>query len=49
MRRREASNRREAIQKEAVKEMLEEAGFEEVTVQQLPRDLHNSYYVVKKG
>jgi hypothetical protein len=29
--------------------MLEEAGFEEVNVHQLPRDLHNSYYVVKKG
>ena len=49
MRRRGATNRREAIQKEAVKEMLEEAGFEEVNVDQLPRDLHNSYYVVKKG
>lgn len=30
-------------------EMLEEAGFGEVEVRQLPHDFQNSYYVAKKG
>jgi hypothetical protein len=29
--------------------MLEEAGFEEVEVKQLPHDFVNSYYIVKKA
>jgi 2-polyprenyl-3-methyl-5-hydroxy-6-metoxy-1,4-benzoquinol methylase len=34
---------------EKAKEMLEEAGFEEVEVKQLPHDFMNNYYIVKKG
>jgi len=30
-------------------EMLEEAGFGEVEVKQLPHDFQNSYYIAKKG
>jgi 2-polyprenyl-3-methyl-5-hydroxy-6-metoxy-1,4-benzoquinol methylase len=30
-------------------EMLEEAGFKEVEVKQLPHDFQNSYYIAKKG
>ena len=31
------------------KEMLKEAGFTEVEVEQLPHDIVNSYYIIKKG
>jgi len=34
---------------EKAREMLEEAGFGEVEVKQLPHDFQNSYYVAKKG
>ena len=34
---------------EKAKEMLEEAGFTEVEVEQLPHDFQNSYYIIKKG
>ncbi len=34
---------------EKAKEMLEEAGFGEVEVKQLPHDFANSYYIVTKG
>ena len=34
---------------EKAKEMLEEAGFKEVEVEQLPHDFQNNYYIVKKG
>jgi hypothetical protein len=34
---------------EKAKEMLEEAGFAEVEVEQLPHDFQNSYYIIKKG
>lgn len=34
---------------EKATEMLEEAGFGEVEVKQLPHDFQNSYYVAKKG
>jgi hypothetical protein len=30
-------------------EMLEEAGFGEVEVKQLPHDFQNSYYIAKKA
>lgn len=31
------------------KEMLREAGFGEVTVERLPHDISNSYFVASKG
>lgn len=34
---------------EKATEMLEEAGFREVEVKQLPHDFQNSYYIAKKG
>ena len=34
---------------EKAKEMLKEAGFTEVEVEQLPHDFQNSYYIIKKG
>jgi hypothetical protein len=34
---------------EKAKEMLEEAGFEEVKVEQLPHDFQNYYYIATKG
>jgi 2-polyprenyl-3-methyl-5-hydroxy-6-metoxy-1,4-benzoquinol methylase len=34
---------------EKAKEMLREAGFEQVEVEQLPHDFVNSYYIVKKS
>jgi hypothetical protein len=35
--------------KEKAKEMLEEAGFAQVEVEQLPHDFINSYYIATKG
>ncbi len=37
------------LDEEKAKEMLREAGFTEVEVEQLPHDFANSYYIVKKG
>ena len=34
---------------EKAREMLEEAGFKEVEVKQLPQDFMNSYYIVTKS
>jgi 2-polyprenyl-3-methyl-5-hydroxy-6-metoxy-1,4-benzoquinol methylase len=34
---------------EKAKELLKEAGFTEVKVEQLPHDFVNSYYIIKKG
>jgi 2-polyprenyl-3-methyl-5-hydroxy-6-metoxy-1,4-benzoquinol methylase len=34
---------------EKAKEMLKEAGFEEVEVKQLPHDIFNNYFIVTKG
>ena len=34
---------------EKAKEMLREAGFEQIEVEQLPHDFVNSYYIVKKS
>jgi hypothetical protein len=34
---------------EKAREMLEEAGFKEVELKQLPHDFFNSYYIAKKA
>jgi hypothetical protein len=34
---------------EKAKEMLEEAGFKEVEVKQLPHDIFNNYFMITKG
>ena len=34
---------------EKAKEMLEEAGFTKVEVEQLPHDIFNNYFVITKG
>jgi hypothetical protein len=34
---------------EKAREMLEDAGFAKVEVEQLPHDFMNSYYIARKG